>query len=114
MAPGSIPGRAGSKESEEMISQRSFATCPGKPNCITPQSDKGANCERGSRMPQFSFVYSAKSILGVLACAGLFLISSPKAISQTFYGSLWGPVTDFKVAITSGSPVTPTKTGDFR
>src|SRR6059036_1442021 len=101
MTPDSIPGRAGSKESEEMISQRSLATRPRKPDCITAQSDKGANCEGRSRMPQFNFgqIYSARSILGVLACAGLFLVSTPKAISQTFYGSIVGTVSDSTGAI---------------
>ena len=64
-------------------------------------------------MPQFSFgqIYSAKSILGVLACAGLFLISSPKAISQTFYGSIVGTVSDSTGAIIPGASVTLTNLG---
>jgi hypothetical protein len=54
---------------------------------------------------------SAKSVLGVLICAGLILISSPKAISQTFYGSIIGTVSDATGAVVPGTNVTLTNLG---
>jgi hypothetical protein len=41
----------------------------------------------------------AKSVLGVLICACLFLLSLPKTIGQTFYGALVGTVTDSTGAV---------------
>jgi hypothetical protein len=46
-----------------------------------------------------------------LICAGLFLFSSTKAISQTFYGSIVGTVSDSTGAVVPGTNVTLTNLG---
>ena len=53
----------------------------------------------------------AKSAFGALICVGLFLFSSPKAISQTFYGSIVGTVSDSTGAVVPGTNITLTNLG---
>ena len=53
----------------------------------------------------------AKSVLGASICACLFLLSVPKAIGQTFYGSIVGTVTDSTGAVVPGTNVTLTNLG---
>ena len=53
----------------------------------------------------------AKSAFGALICAGLFLFSSTKSISQTFYGSIVGTVSDSTGAVVPGTNITLTNLG---
>ncbi len=53
----------------------------------------------------------AKSAFGALICVGLFLFSSTEAISQTFYGSIVGTVSDSTGAVVPGTNVTLTNLG---
>ena len=54
---------------------------------------------------------SAKYVISILICIVLFLSSSPKAMSQTFYGSIVGTVSDSSGAIVPGTSVTLTNLG---
>ena len=53
----------------------------------------------------------AKSVLGILICAGVFLLCNSTTIAQTFYGSIVGTVSDATGAVIPGSTVTLTNLG---